>query len=206
MAPPPPVVVGGGLFGDVAHRLGAYVQWARNAADATILQEIQRLNGVAPLWQALPSGNRNYLQQTLDHPDAGHIRGARNHLARAWPHQVGYLYFATGAEARDARSQLLESYGIVAGNQREMEGLSTDEVWQLAEEALRNPEVVRCVFEARNQESNRRTLQMMIDKHRRLQGAEAARYAEEKRGSLVNILTKVIIPQLAGQIAKETDG
>lgn len=154
-------------------------------------------------WEAIPSGNRRFFEQTLVRRDEAHVNGARNHLAVALPQRIGYICMETGAQADQARSEIVRAYTGVQGRQEDIEALADDEVWRLGEEALRDPDVRRLVFEARNQKPAQRTLQLMVDKSHRLQGDAARNYMTEKRQSVSNILRKVIIPQLSGQAAKE---
>jgi len=179
-----------------------YIAWSRQAPDDTILDEIGMLRDNRRIWESIPSGNRDYLEKTLNVRSPQFVQGARQHLAKAWPHRVGYIYFETGEVADDARGRIQGSYGSVSGLQRRIGALSTQDVWRICTEAVTNPAVQRHVWQGLNQRSNKKTLDLMIRKRNGLEREDQLVYSEQKRMSVSNILRKVVIPQLMGSVAK----
>ena len=198
----PALKPGKGVFSQLVRQMQEYVSWVRHADAAAILQEIRILCQYTAIWEGLPSGNRDYLEKTL-HDPAHYAEGARKHLVGVWPHRVAYIYLETGAEANEARERILANYDGIEDSISAVDGMSPDDVFALAAEAVTSPEVDHYVVQARNQHANKRTLESMLGKYNRLPATEKGQYSGQKRKSVANILRKVIIPQLCGQVAKE---
>lgn len=180
-----------------------------NSSSQDIVETIRDLKEDKNLWNKLGSGNRNYLQKTLDAygqaPDnaGNYIKGAVKHLVKAAPFQLGHIAQKVKEKSGDNyEGSGEEMYQKILNSEKGASELSEEELFELASEIEEDPEASNL----KSYQGTRSAVQSMLEKYQRLKDKdpqEATEYAKEKEKSMRNIVEKNVIPNYVGKIADE---
>ena len=192
-----------------AEEFGAMEEW-------TPEQTYQVAKGIvnSDLSEDIASGNERFLEQAVGYFEAhreaiesgeksfeNYADGIKRHLGKALPHQFGHV----AARKKGEGGEGVGTYQRVAEQIRNFDDLSAEEKMEVAQEVTDDENL----SSVPGQESNMRTLGLMTDKYKRLKDGkgekEAKNYAEEKSGSVGNILTKSFLPNLEGWLARQRE-
>jgi len=194
--------------GNLYQYLSKRIEEVYELPDEHVVGVIEKLKEDEVLWNSISSGNRDYLQETVDSykrdPRKAHkrVRGAVPHLVKALPFQLGFVASKYSHEYQHGKTPSEETlYQKIFESERGIEILSGEELFQLAQEIEGNEQL----RDLKAYQMSRKSVGLMLDKYTRLQKKpeEAKRYAEEKRRSLMNIFGKMYIPNLLGKVADE---
>jgi len=172
------------------------LDWIRVAPVDELAREMDRMIA-PPIWGGIPDGNRRYIERahsawTRD-PDGpvsrNLVEGARNHMMRAWPHAVAAVLCRR--PGREAGEQ------VVAGGMSIL-GQSIYEMDNRTLASFTQKILLDVTCSAIKGFGGRSSLGAILEKDLRLRpgSADAEAYMREKRGSIENVLGKVVIPQL----------
>jgi hypothetical protein len=178
-----------------------WLKWAAAASHPELAAEIGRLHA-SPIWQLIPSGNRNYLAKALEAARGGesgaagrYLEGSRAHLLSAWPH-VAAAIFCTRPAKDQAREVVHHSIAWLGMSVYEMdnETLAAFTGKMLSDVTTKR---VRGFSSG-----SRLALGRILGSH----AEKGDAYLDEKRGSIENILVKTLIPQIFTLVAREAAG
>jgi hypothetical protein len=175
-----------------------YMQWLREASAPELTREVQKI-ATADIWHALPTGNKKYLEKTLAALASGgvirtaaYLEGARRQLLSAWPHIVAAVFCRAPATAdRSTRVQ-----GPMSWIGMSVYDMNNRDLAQFARRVLSD---TTCKRIAGFSSGSRLAIGRILSCYEK-QGDE---YMGEKRGSVENILVKVVIPQVFPLLARE---
>lgn len=199
----------GAEVGSLYQYLSKRIEEVYNLSDDRVVGVIGKLREDRVLWESISSGNRAYLQETLDSykRDAGkahkRVRGAVSHLVKALPFQIGFIASKASERYKPGEKPSEETlYQKIFESERGIGSLSGEELFQLASE-IEGSEQLRSLGAY---QASRKSVGLMLGKYTRLKEKtpeEARKYSQEKRQSLANILGKMFIPNLVGRVAQE---
>lgn len=176
----------------------AYTQWLKGARLEELAAELRKLAN-SDLWGAIPSGNKAYLEKALiawkgkgAEGAAEVLEGARRHLLSAWPHVVASAF----CHKPDAAERSVWTGGAMSWIGMGVYEMTDDELAKFARRVLSD---TICARIAGFSSGSRLAIGRILDAYER----KGEAYLSEKRGSIENILVKVVIPQVFTVLARE---
>lgn len=179
-----------------------WISWTSQASLPEIAQEIEKLYNTS-IWESIPSGNKNYLENTLkvikgnDWEKAQkYLKGARQHLLSAWPHITASIF----SHEPQGKKEGYKVYHFISSMGKSVYELTDKQLLVFAKKILSDTICKRVLGFG---SGSRSALGKIIEAYERRQGEEARQYLSQKRKSMENIIVKVIIPQVFSLLARE---
>lgn len=179
-----------------------WISWARQASLPEIAREIENLYNTS-IWENIPSGNKNYLENTLNMMRSNdwekaqkYISGARQHLLSAWPHISASIFSHEPKGKREG----YKVYNFISSMGKNVYELNNEQLLIFTKKILSDTICKRVLGFG---SGSRSALGKIIEAYERRCGEEARQYLSQKRKSIENILVKVIIPQVFSLLARE---
>jgi len=179
-----------------------WISWASQTSLSEIAREIEKLYHTS-IWESIPSGNKNYLENTLKiikgsdwEKSQKYLKGARQHLLSAWPHIVASIFSHEPQGNREG----YKVYNFISSMGKSVYELTDKQLLVFTKKILSDTICKRVLGFG---SGSRSALGKIIEAYERRCGEEARQYLSQKRKSIENILVKVIIPQVFSLLARE---